>query len=258
MKNKQIITLYLKNNETNWMPISQQTMNIREDTNQKIRLLGNKYYVIKNLLDQMNIKRDDLFQVGRELEEELKDQKNIYHLQKQKRRMKDAIYVWFTENFFIEILEKNPVVMTKLYQMSKNSQKSNNLKVKLLTKNKNNKQANSTILTNENRPKNQTEQSIQNSQDFENDETELSIQNSQKQALYHKKHEQNTIQIQSTNMINNNNMLNITSHSFLNNMKMNQEIDSCEYFNNNITLIKNDNASTYENQNFDFESMLNF
>ena len=41
-------------------------------------------------------------------------------------------------------------------------------------------------------------------------------------------------------------------------MKMNQEIDSCEYFNNNITLIKNDNASTYENQNFDFESILNF
>lgn len=235
------------------MPISQQTMNIREDTNSKIRLLGNKYYVIKNLLDQMNIKRDDLFQVGRELEEELKDQKNIYHLQKQKRRMKDAIYVWFTENFFIEILEKNPVVMTKLYQMSKNSQKSNNLKVKFI--NKNNKQANSTILTNENRPKNQTELSIQNSQDLENDET---IQKDQKQALYHKEHEPNTIQIQSTDMINNNNMLNTTSHSFLNNMKMNQEIDSCEYFNNNITLIKNENVSTYENQNFDFESLLNF
>ncbi|KAK8844337.1 hypothetical protein M9Y10_024551 [Tritrichomonas musculus] len=127
---QQIIKIYLKNNQTNFAEVTSQTKNIRNDTNQKIRQLGNKYYSIKAIFEQLNLKRDDLFKVGKELEEEFREIKIGIHLQNQKRRMKEALYCWYAENFFSEIVLQNPSVMNKLYQISNDHKITKIVKVK--------------------------------------------------------------------------------------------------------------------------------
>lgn len=111
---KEMIVLYIKNKEMNWAPITKQTKSLRDKTNEKIRLLGKKYYIIKEIFDKLNFKRDDIFIIGKELEDEYKDVKQNIHLQNQTRRMKEALYCWYAEHFFNEISIPNSVFLNNL------------------------------------------------------------------------------------------------------------------------------------------------
>lgn len=122
-KNKNdLIVIYKKDRRMNTIEITQQTKYIRETTNQKIRELGNKYYTIKNLFDKMNLKRDDLFLYGKQLVEEFKQKKKGIKLQNSKKRMKDALLCWFTENFYDEIIQPGSIILHNLAQISIHSQ----------------------------------------------------------------------------------------------------------------------------------------
>lgn len=111
---KPITLLYLKKNSTSWMQISKQTQTIRDSANKKIRMLGNKYYNVKLLFEQLHLKRDRLFLVGRELEEEFKSKKKVGHLLTQAKRMKECIIAWYTEFLYDEIFQKNSIVIRRL------------------------------------------------------------------------------------------------------------------------------------------------
>lgn len=118
-KNGKLI-LYIKNNEMNWAPISQQTKNIRKITNEKIRYLGDRYYKIKNLFDKFKFKRDDLFIIAKDFEKEYKNIKPNIHLQNQFRRMKEALVCWFCEHFFEEIVKPNSAFLIRMIEKTKN------------------------------------------------------------------------------------------------------------------------------------------
>lgn len=121
-RNKDILVLYLKNNSNNWSSVTSQTQNIRDNTNKKIRQLGNKYYIIRNLFDRLNLRRDDIFFFSKIyffskiLEEEFKDLKNNIHIQNQTKRMKDAIYCWYAEFFFDELCTQNSILLKRLIE----------------------------------------------------------------------------------------------------------------------------------------------
>ena len=117
---KDKIMLYIKDSHASWIPIADQTQKIRNSTNLKIRQLGNKYYIIKTLIERLNIKRDDLFKVGKQLEEEYKDNKKGIHLYTQNKRMKESLYCWFAEHFFTEIIQNDSYILRLLAGISKN------------------------------------------------------------------------------------------------------------------------------------------
>lgn len=117
---KEIVVLYLKDKNMRMMQTTQQTKNIQDATNKKIKDLGNKFYQIKNLFDRMNLKRDDLYILGKRLEEEFKNEKKDIKLQNQKKRMKDSLICWYAEFFYHEILDINSSVFQQLFQLSLN------------------------------------------------------------------------------------------------------------------------------------------
>lgn len=99
--------------------ITRQTINIREKTNQRIRDLGDKYFMIKTLFDKYSLKRDAIFTIGKQLEEEFKNIKNGIHLQNQAKRMKEALYCWYAENFFEELTQPNSVLLKRIVENAK-------------------------------------------------------------------------------------------------------------------------------------------
>ena len=125
---KQTIILIIKKEQIKYFQPTKQTTNIREDTNTKIRDLGNKYFEIKNLIENLKIKRDDLFYFGKYLEKEYSNVKNGIYLQTQKRRMKDALYCWYTENFYEELMEPNSTLLHQLNELSTNPNFINHIK----------------------------------------------------------------------------------------------------------------------------------
>lgn len=111
---KQNTILILKKDKANWVTNKQQTQKIRNVTNLQIRELGDKYYIIKNIFDKFNIRRDTLFYFGKELESQYKNQKFGIHLQTQKRRIKDSLVCWYTQHFYTEIISPNSVIIKQL------------------------------------------------------------------------------------------------------------------------------------------------
>lgn len=89
--------------------MSEQTQKNRDKLNTKIRLLGDKYYKTKAFFERLNIHRDNLFFLGKHLEEQFKQIKKGIHLQAQAKRMKEALYCWYAENFYKEIFESSPL-----------------------------------------------------------------------------------------------------------------------------------------------------
>lgn len=116
---KKLLIVYIKDLEKITYQ-ADQTKNIRNDTNKRIKELGNKFYAMKNLFEKMNLKRDDLFYFGKQLVDEYKGIKNGIHLQNQKKRMKDALICWYCENFFDDIFKNNSLLLQRLFELSKN------------------------------------------------------------------------------------------------------------------------------------------
>lgn len=114
-ENKKVTSIiYVKNNYLNWMPSTEQTKRIRSTINSKIRELGDKYYKTKAFLERMNFHRDDLYRLGKYLEELYKNKKKGVHLQVQTKRSKEALYCWFAEHFYNELLNMNSSFWVKL------------------------------------------------------------------------------------------------------------------------------------------------
>ncbi|KAK8897439.1 hypothetical protein M9Y10_015387 [Tritrichomonas musculus] len=122
---KDLVMLYIKDCGSSWIPVTSQTQRIRDTTNQKIRELGNKYYLTKFLFEKLNIKRDDLYAFGKKLEDDFKDIKNGLHLKNQCKRMKELLYCWFAEHFFEDIFKKDSILLQQFVDLSKNT---NNIK----------------------------------------------------------------------------------------------------------------------------------
>lgn len=119
--NKEIHSLiYVKENSPKVIHENSQTEILREQTNKSIRELGNKYYQIKNILEQINIRRDVLYDIGKKLEEEYKKTKYIKPLKAKNRRMKDSLFCWFAENFYFEIMAPNSFIVEKIKQYKNN------------------------------------------------------------------------------------------------------------------------------------------
>ncbi|KAK8861083.1 hypothetical protein M9Y10_012778 [Tritrichomonas musculus] len=115
MKNK--IILYVNDSHSNWIPATDQTQYIRDRTNQKIKELGKKYYYIKSLFDSMGLQRDNLFYLARKLETQYEERKPGIHIPASCKRMKDAIYTWYADNFYTEIVSNNPEIMIQLQEI---------------------------------------------------------------------------------------------------------------------------------------------
>ena len=62
---KNSIILIIKESQYRKSQITAQTQSMRDDTNQTIRLLGEKYYQVKNVFDRYGFNRDILFSVGK-------------------------------------------------------------------------------------------------------------------------------------------------------------------------------------------------
>lgn len=113
MKTQNVI-IFIKNQKIKYFQETKQTKNLQDLTNQKIRELGSKYYDVKNLFDKMKIHRDILFILGKELEQQYKSVKQKIHLQTQFKRIKDALIVWFTENFYTELFMPQSMIIQRL------------------------------------------------------------------------------------------------------------------------------------------------
>ena len=83
---KNSIILIIKESQYRKSQITAQTQSMRDDTNQTIRLLGEKYYQVKNVFDRYGFNRDILFSVGKELEMEYKNVKKDIILKNKKIR----------------------------------------------------------------------------------------------------------------------------------------------------------------------------
>lgn len=127
IKNDKVFLL-LKNNKANWVPSYTQTTKMQNDINEKIRKLENKYFQIKNLFEKLKLKRDFIFKVGKQLAEEYKDIKIGINLQSQQRRMKDSLYIWYSENFFSEIFDPNSSFLSK-YLIQNENMNNQNMKI---------------------------------------------------------------------------------------------------------------------------------
>ena len=93
------------------LSFTKQTDNLREKTNKKIRLLGKKFYDVKNLFDQHKLHRDVLYYTGKEIEKEYVTK---FNLQFQYKRNKESLICWYAENFYNEIFSPNSYIMNKL------------------------------------------------------------------------------------------------------------------------------------------------
>ena len=102
-----VTVLYLKDDQINWIPASDQTKKNRDQINNKIKELGNKYFQVKALFDQMNLRRDHLYFKGQELVDLYKDRKPGLSIHTPSRRMKESLYCWYAENFYCEIFNGN-------------------------------------------------------------------------------------------------------------------------------------------------------
>ena len=131
MKNQNNKEIFILNsNLMHWAPVSQQTQNMRNKTNLKIRELGNKYYNIKYIFDQLNIGRDNLFKLAREFEEQFKTKKQNVHIPASFIRMKELIICWFAEFFYEEISQPDSQIISQFLSMAKlhKTQSKNNKK----------------------------------------------------------------------------------------------------------------------------------
>lgn len=114
--NDNIKWLILKNNKVNWIPAAKQTLTLRDKTNTKIRELGFKFNNVKNLFDQMSLRRDFLFTVGKILVNEYKDIKTGISLLSQFKRSKEALICFYAEFFYDEIFTSNSPVLKKFVE----------------------------------------------------------------------------------------------------------------------------------------------
>lgn len=124
---KEKLIIYIKDRNPKMMSITHQTQSIRDATNLLIRQLGQKYYSIKSLFEKLNIKRDELYYIGKELENSYKDIKKDIHLQNQQKRMKDSLYCWFAQHFYSEIFQPNSSLLNQIinYRCLHNSSSAN-------------------------------------------------------------------------------------------------------------------------------------
>ena len=113
-KNKEYSLLYIKDRQISQFPIAEQTKRLRKRNKMKILQLGDKYLLIKDLFEQLNIKKDELYLFGKQLEEEYKAIKIGIHLQQQTKRMKESLYCWYAEFFFFEICQLNSTLLQRL------------------------------------------------------------------------------------------------------------------------------------------------
>lgn len=152
MKHKKEIQsiIYCKNNSPKTIPENSQTEILRNQTNQTIRELGNKYYQVKSILEKINIRRDSLYDIGKKLEEEFKKVKYIKPLLSKNRRMKDSLYCWFAENFYYEIIQPNSLLIEKIKQYNNNGKSTSPKNINELTSNLRNNETNNQIITQEN------------------------------------------------------------------------------------------------------------
>lgn len=111
---KNSIILIIKESQYRKSQITAQTQSMRDDTNQTIRLLGEKYYQVKNVFDRYGFNRDILFSVGKELEMEYKNVKKDIILKNKSRRMKESIICWYAQHFFNELFQSNSVILHRL------------------------------------------------------------------------------------------------------------------------------------------------
>lgn len=231
---KTILTLFIKDNKTNWTPVTKQTQTIRDRTNNKIKNLGQKYYQVKRIFDQNNIQRDYLFEFGRKIEEQYKDIKKIEHLQSQCKRMKEALVCWFSENFFSEITQPNSPLLNELILWNRiNLNKTKKTKSKI---DKRNVQKNKNLPINTNENKTMTAKKDM----MELDSEQININTTITPEI-----NANEIDTLPTNQGINN------SFSFLNGMKINEEIDEFE-INDTSSNASNQNSIPRKNNNFDF------
>lgn len=231
---KTILTLFIKDNKTNWTPVTKQTQTIRDRTNNKIKNLGQKYYQVKRIFDQNNIQRDYLFEFGRKIEEQYKDIKKIEHLQSQCKRMKEALVCWFSENFFSEITQPNSPLLNELILWNRiNLNKTKKTKSKIDKRN---------VQKNKNLPININENKIMTAKKdmMELDSEQININTTITNEI-----NANEIDTLPTNQGINN------SFSFLNGMKINEEIDEFE-INDTSSNASNQNSIPRKNNNFDF------
>lgn len=108
------LIIFIRHNELKKAPITHQTQNMRDNINSRIRYLGKKFYEVKKIFEQMNIHRDILFQVGKDLEKEFQDIKVGIKLAATSRRMKEALLCWFCDYFYDEIITPNSPILIKL------------------------------------------------------------------------------------------------------------------------------------------------
>lgn len=108
---KEKMIIYIKDGSPEMMTVREQRQNQREITNLLIDQLGQKYYQIKFLFEKLNIKRDELYYIGKELENSYKDVKKDIHLTNQQVRTKDSLYCWFAQHFYSEIFDPNSSIL---------------------------------------------------------------------------------------------------------------------------------------------------
>lgn len=109
-KSNNTTIIYVKKSQTNISEPNQQTLKLRENANSKIKIFGNHFYEIKNIFDRINLRRDSLYYAGKEIEKRFSNIKKITPLQNQYKRLKDSLLVWFTENFYSELINQNQLV----------------------------------------------------------------------------------------------------------------------------------------------------
>ena len=149
MKHKEINSfIYVNNNSSEIITPNSQTEKLRDQTNKSIKELGYKYYEIKRILERINIRRDVLYDIGKQLEEEYKRIKYIVPLKAKNRRMKDSLYCWYTENFYFEMMQPNSPFVEKIKQY--NNQSCFQKNINELSENVENKSTNNQTFTNEN------------------------------------------------------------------------------------------------------------
>lgn len=122
-KSKDKVILIVNNLQSNWIPATHQTQFLRDRTNEKIKELGPRFYNIKNLFNSWGLQRDSLFNLARKLESQYYDKKPGIHIQTRDKRIKDAIYIWFAENFYNEILSNDKKIIQELLSIRKSPNK---------------------------------------------------------------------------------------------------------------------------------------
>lgn len=127
-KQKPQIILVVNNLHSNFIPATGQTQFIRDRTNKKIKELGDKYYNIKSLFDSLGLQRDALFGLARKLEIKYKDIKPGIHIETRDKRMKDAVYTWFADNFYTEIFSNDARIIEELFAIRKVPKSSSSIK----------------------------------------------------------------------------------------------------------------------------------